>query len=103
MDRAYTARGQLEEVKYNSDVIDTRVYDAGGRLIQSTYGNNVITTHTYQDDNVTSGIEIRDGSQSLIDMFTFTWDANQNKTAEIAIGRDGKLGVLYRCQWLRCQ
>jgi RHS repeat-associated protein len=82
VDRAYTARGQLAEVQYNGHAIATRVYDALGRLIQSTAGNGVITTHTYQADDPHQGIEVRDATGGLIDLFTFTYDANRNKMSE---------------------
>ena len=58
------------------------MYDALGRLIQSTAGNGVITTHTYQADDLHQGIEVRDAAGGLVDLFTFTYDANRNKTAE---------------------
>ena len=35
---------------------------------------------------MTRAIEIRDGSNGLIDMFTFTYDENQNKTGEARSG-----------------
>ena len=82
VDRTYTARGQLSQVQYNSNTIATRTYDALGRLSQSTAGNGVITTHTYQADDLHQGIEIRDAAGGLVDLFTFTYDANRNKTAE---------------------
>ena len=86
VDRTYTVRGQLQEVKYETDVAATRVYDASGRLIEVTYGNGVMASHTYRQDNLAHGIEIRDGSNGLIDLFTFTYDQNQNKTGESRSG-----------------
>ena len=67
VDRTYTARGQLYQVKYNSSVINTRAYDNGGRLSTSTYGNGVVTTHTYRNDNLTTLIDSHTcGGQMLI-------------------------------------
>ena len=49
VERDYTDRGQLNQIKYTGNVVDTRTYDPGGRLATSTYGNGVVTTHSYRD------------------------------------------------------
>ena len=91
VERLYTDRGQLATVKYAGNTIDTRTYDAGGRLSTSTYGNGVATTWTYrssgsQKDNLIASISATHpggvASNKKVGTYSYTWDANKNKTAE---------------------
>ena len=79
VERTYTDRDQLHEIKYNSNVIDTRSYDSGGRLTGSAYANGVSTTfaHDRQDDLVSA---ISDSGN--VAPFAYTYDANKNKLTE---------------------
>jgi RHS repeat-associated protein len=86
VDRTYTARSQLYQVKHNNSLLETRAYDNGGRWTSQTYGNGVVTTRTYRNDNLTTLIDVRDGSNAQLDSFAYTYDANQNKTAETRTG-----------------
>ncbi len=90
VERAYTPRGQLQQVKYAGTVVDTRTYDPGGRLSTSTYGNGVVTTWTYRDDGSTKRDNLLDtiatahpaGVTDTVGDYSYTWDANKNKTSE---------------------
>ena len=86
MERTYHAEGELHQVKYAGNTVDTRLYDDGGRLEKSTYGNGVVTDWTYFDDNNTETIAINDANQNSIDHFTYTYDDNKNVTSEIRTG-----------------
>ena len=46
----------------------------------------MVATHTYRTDNLTTLIDVRDGSNNQLDSFAYTYDANQNKTAETRTG-----------------
>ena len=46
----------------------------------------MVTTRTYRNDNLTTLIDVRDGSNAQLDSFAYTYDANQNKTAETRTG-----------------
>jgi RHS repeat-associated protein len=76
----------LYQVKHNNSLLETRAYDNGGRWTSQTYGNGVVTTRTYRNDNLTTLIDVRDGSNAQLDSFAYTYDANQNKTAETRTG-----------------
>jgi len=94
VDRAYTARGQLSTVSYAGNVVDTRTYDPGGRLSTSGYGNGVMTTWTYRDDGSTKRDNMLDtiatahpaGVTDTVGDYSYTWDANKNKTSEAITG-----------------
>jgi hypothetical protein len=46
----------------------------------------MVTTRTYRNDNLTTLIDVRGGSNAQLDSFAYTYDANQNKTAEARTG-----------------
>ena len=102
-ERSYTARRQLHETQWNSNVIDTRSYDDGGRLTDSAYGNGVTNHFAYRNDNLLSSIShTHPGGTATtrqVGTYSYTWDANKNKTKETISGQipgysfDTTLGV----------
>ncbi len=87
VERTYTNRSQLNQLKYNSTVIDTRTYDIGGRLSSSTYSNGAVATWNYRasganKDNLLASITTTNPGADKVGTYTYTWDANRNKTAE---------------------
>ena len=81
--RGYTDRDQLESIVYDASLIDTRTYDAGGRLATSLYGNVIGTTWSYRNDNLVSSITRTNLTGAD---FSYTYDANKNKTSETISG-----------------
>jgi RHS repeat-associated protein len=79
VERDYTDRDQLEEVRYETATIDQRAYDAGMRLDEITSGNGIVTSFGYRDDNLTETIT-RTGLSGA--NFTYDYDANKNKLQE---------------------
>ncbi len=68
-------------------MIDTRTYDLGGRLSTSTYSNGAVTTWNYRvsgsnKDNLLANITTTNPGADKVGTYTYTWDANRNKTAE---------------------
>ena len=89
IERTYTSRGQLYQVKHDGSVVDTRTYDVGGRLDTSTYGNGVVTDYDYvANDNLVSDIKTShpSGVVNKIGDYSYTYDANKNKTSESITG-----------------
>jgi RHS repeat-associated protein len=86
-EKSFTDRGQLYQTKYAGSVIDTRTYDDGGRLSTSTYSNGAVTTHNYRvsgsnKDNLLASIVTTNPGSNKVGTYSYTWDANKNKTAE---------------------
>jgi RHS repeat-associated protein len=79
--RTYTNRGQLYEVKDGGSVIDTRTYDLAGRWSTSTYSSGLVTTRTYRDDNTLASIDM-----GTVGVYGYSYDANKNLTAETITG-----------------
>lgn len=88
VNRTYTNRDQLYQVQYtpsggSASTVATRAYDDGMRLLTTTYGNSLVETRAYRNDtggrvdNLVASIAI-----PSITGFTYTYDANKNKTAE---------------------
>ncbi len=50
VERTYTERAQLHQVKYQGLVYDTRTYDDSARPLTCTYKNGVVTTNVWRDD-----------------------------------------------------
>lgn len=80
--RTYTNRSQLHTVKYLGTTVDTRSYDDGGRLNTSTYVNGAVVTFAYQADNLPTSIATTHAGSPNIGTYSYTWDANKNKTGE---------------------
>ncbi|MBX3418883.1 MAG: RHS repeat protein [Pirellulaceae bacterium] len=90
-ERTFTPRGQLHEVKYLGNTVDTRTYDDGGRLATSVYLNGAETTWNYRQsgankDNLLASIVTTNSGSFKIGTYSYTWDANKNKTAETITG-----------------
>jgi len=83
VERMYTPRGLLQQVKVAGTPVDTRTYDDGGRMLTSSYNNGVSETRSYNTDNTLLGIAF---SGAAIGDLGYTWDANKNKTAESITG-----------------
>jgi RHS repeat-associated protein len=78
--RTYTARDQLLAVTYNGVMVANNItYDVGSRETQRTLGNTGTTNFSYRTDNLLSGV-----TNVGIPSFTYTYDANKNRTAETA-------------------
>jgi RHS repeat-associated protein len=94
--RSYNNEGQLHQITYGGTVRDTRTYDNGGRLATSTYGNGVSQTFAYRPDNTTASITFaHPGSVATnlrLGSYTYTWDANKNKTGETITGQLANYG-----------
>ena len=88
VDRTYTARNQLEQVKWNTNVVHTRSYDDGSRLKTTTHGNGVTSTFNYRSDNLLASIATpaASGATNSVGNYSYAYDANKNKTAETITG-----------------
>jgi len=90
-ERTYTSRQQLHQTKWNGALVDTRGYDAGRRLDTSTYGNGVINDYNWRADNLMAGITFTHPggtpTNQQIGNYTYSWDANKNKTKETIGGQ----------------
>ena len=75
--RSYSDRHELANVKYDGADVITRTYDGGGRLTSTAYGNGLAESRTYRNDNLTNTLSVHG-----VTGFTYTWDANKNKTQE---------------------
>ena len=80
--RTYTTRSQLHTVKYLGTTVDTRTYDDGGRLGTSTYANAAVVSFAYRNDNLPTSIATTHAGSPNIGTYSYTWDANKNKTGE---------------------
>ena len=81
IERTFTTRGQLHQVKRDGTTIATRSYDDGGRLSQQVFANGLTETYAYRLDDqllsiTTPGVETR----------SYTYDANKNVTSETITG-----------------
>jgi len=83
LNRTYTDRHQLEQLTYDGSVVDTRSYDNGMRLQITTLGNGITETREYNPDNTLVNISF---SNANIGTYSYTWDANKNKTSETITG-----------------
>src|SRR6056297_1058378 len=81
--RTYTARGQLHTLAVGATTLDTRAYDDGGRMTSSGYNNGVSESRSYNNDNTLASISF---SGAAIGTYSYTWDANKNKTSESITG-----------------
>src|SRR5690606_13101724 len=82
VERRYTSRGLLEELEYNSTVVDTRTYDDGGRLSSEALGNGLTVTRGYvSGGNLPASI-----ANTAVGTYSYAWDANKNKTSETITG-----------------
>ena len=78
--RSYTARDQLDQIGYNSNMVADFSYDNGGRRTGRTLGDTpgTATTWTYgRSDNLVTSI-----ATPNVASFAYTYDANKNKTVE---------------------
>lgn len=84
VDRAYTDRSLLLEVKWNTAVVQTRTYDANGRLRKTTSGNGLVRDHFYRADNLPASIYSPQvtGATGRVQGYTYDYDANKNRTGE---------------------
>jgi RHS repeat-associated protein len=80
--RTYTTRSQLHTVRYLGTIVDTRTYDDGGRLNTSTYANGAVVSFAYRNDNLPTSIATTHAGSPNIGTYSYTWDANKNKTGE---------------------
>ena len=78
--RSFTNRGQLAQVKLDSQVVATFDYDAIGRETSRTYGNGLNTTsgYTRADNLITSSTVANKPELS----FNYSYDSNKNVSAE---------------------
>jgi len=87
VNRDYTARYQLQQVRYTDSVggnhtLAVRGYDAGGRLTGTTYESTLAETRSYtRQDNLVTSI-----NTTTVGGYAYTYDANKNRTAETATG-----------------
>lgn len=85
VEQTFTPRGQLASLAYDGQSLETREYDAGRRLVTQesvkSGAANVVSTRTYREDSLLASLT-RPNVAGL--SFTYNWDANKNKTAEIA-------------------
>ncbi|MBL8890296.1 MAG: RHS repeat protein [Planctomycetaceae bacterium] len=80
--RTYTTRSQLHTVRYLGTTVDTRTYDDGGRLGTSTYANGAVVSFAYRNDNLPTSIATTHAGSPNIGTYSYSWDANKNKTGE---------------------
>jgi RHS repeat-associated protein len=74
------SRGLLTSVTRNGSPIVSRTYTDAGRVATQTFGNGVVESWTWTDDGQVASIENPAG------LFTYTYDANNNRTAETITG-----------------
>ncbi|GAB5407028.1 MAG: hypothetical protein Aurels2KO_52590 [Aureliella sp.] len=87
--RTYTDRGELYQLKHAGTTIDTRTYDNGGRMTGSSYNNGVSESRSYNSDNTLASISY---SGASIGNLSYSWDDNKNKTAETISGTMSNYG-----------
>jgi RHS repeat-associated protein len=75
--RIFTARNQLQEVRFGGAIVATRLYDAGMRLTKTTYGNGRIESRDYRTDNLVQTI-----STPGVSALSYTYDQNKAKLTE---------------------
>ena len=88
VDRSYDPRGLLSQVDYDGSLVDLRTYDAAGRVQTSTYGNGVVTTRSHRADGLVSSIATTNAGAEKVGTYTYSWDANKNKTSETISGAE---------------
>jgi YD repeat-containing protein len=79
--RQYTARDQLSQIDYNTDVVATFGYDAGSRRTSRVLGDTPGTQTAWvygRQDNLPTAINAGVAGAS----FSYTCDANKNKLTE---------------------
>ncbi len=88
VERSYTPRRQLQQTSYLGSAIETRTYDAAGRHATSTYANGAVTANSYRLDNLLASRATSHAGTEQLGTYSYSWDANKNKTAE-TIGEQG--------------
>ncbi len=79
--RQYTARDQLSQIDYNTDMVATFDYDAGSRRTSRVLGDTPGTQTAWvygRQDNLPTAINAGVAGAS----FSYTYDANKNKLTE---------------------
>ncbi|MDY0165679.1 MAG: hypothetical protein RBS80_04000 [Thermoguttaceae bacterium] len=79
--RQYTARDQLSQIDYNTDMVATFGYDAGSRRTSRVLGDTPGTQTAWvygRQDNLPTAINAGVAGAS----FSYTYDANKNKLTE---------------------
>ncbi len=85
VDKAYTDRDQIQNLKYQSADVATFAFDGGYRETSRTHGNTLVTTKTYRGnvgdpgDNLVENITV--GGKAEIS-YAYAYDVNKNVTAE---------------------
>ncbi len=76
--RAYTVRGELQQVWDGGTSLAARTYDASGRLTATLLGNQLTETRTYvPNDNLVATIQVPG-----VTNFAYQYDADKRKTVE---------------------
>jgi len=88
VEREYTNRHQLEQVKWNGNVVHNRTYDDGGRIATTTHGNGVTSTFGHRSDNLLASINTpaAAGASHAVGNYVYDYDENKNKTQEAISG-----------------
>ena len=68
--RTYTDRGKIYQLKHTGTTIYTRTYDNGGRLVTDAYNNTVTETRAFNTDNALASISFN----KSIGNRTYGWD-----------------------------
>lgn len=77
VERSFTSRNQIQQVKYAGSAVASFAYDPGTRRTSTTFGNGLVETRTYRPDNLVSSI-----STPGVTSLSYPWDANKRKTTE---------------------
>ena len=81
VDRDFTERDQLDEVRRNSSPVASFVHDPGMRETSRTFGNGLTTSTNWRDDNQVSSID-----NLAVGNHVYAYDANGNRTSETITG-----------------
>jgi RHS repeat-associated protein len=78
---SYDSMNRLTEVNDWGGIATTYAYDAAGRIVGQGMGNGVTVTYTYDSAGRLIGKEDKTGGGAVIASYTYTLDANGNRTA----------------------
>ncbi|MFC1753778.1 RHS repeat-associated core domain-containing protein [Thermoproteota archaeon] len=74
----YNANKQLEQIKYNGQVIVSYTYNSNGTLNKMTYGNNYSRNYIYQYEYLLREMILKNASSQEIFRQSYTYDTKNN-------------------------
>lgn len=80
IEKTYTDRGQLHEVRVAGDLVSADSYDAAGNLVQRALGNGAVSNWTHDSRGRVETIRHLSGSEVVLHL-AYTYDAEGRKLA----------------------